>query len=92
MSNNNITSTPEETSKITGRKLLRQSQEKNSISYKRKAMHGYFQKVIDRDEDIDKQYSQQWLQDKHLTSDFAAYACAIQEQEVTTKYLINKRQ
>ena len=55
-------------------------------------MHGYFQKMIDRDEGIDKQHSQQWLQDKYITSNFAAYAYAIQEQEIATKYLINKRQ
>ena len=55
-------------------------------------MHGYFQKIIDRDEGIDKQDRQKWLQGNYLTSNFAAFACAIPEQEITTKYLINKRQ
>ena len=92
MSNNNITITPDEKPRVTGRKLLRQIQEKSSISYRQKVMHGYVQKMIERDEGIDKQTSQQWLQNKYLTSNFAAYACAIQEQEISTKYLINKRQ
>ena len=48
--------------------------------------------MIEREEGIDKQHSQQRLQDKYLTSNFAAYACAIQEQEIAAKYLINKRQ
>ena len=92
MNNNNIARTSEETPKGNARKLLRQIQERKSINYKQKAMHGYFKRTIDNDEGIDKQYSQQWLQDKYLTSTFAAYACAIQEQEISTKYLINKRQ
>ena len=32
------------------------------------------------------------MQGKYLTSHFIAYACAIEEQKIATKYLINKRQ
>ena len=39
MSNNNITITPDERPKVTGRKLLRKIQEKRFISYKQKSMH-----------------------------------------------------
>ena len=92
MNNHNIARTPGETPKENARKVLRKIQEKKSANYKQKAMHGYYQRTIDKDEDIDKQYSQQWLQDKYITSHFAAYACAIQDQEIATKYLINKRQ
>ena len=55
-------------------------------------MHGYFRKTIELDQNIDKNESQQWLQDKYLASHFTAYACAIEEQEIATKYLIKKRQ
>ena len=55
-------------------------------------MHSYFQKTIEVDQNMDKKESQQWLQDKYLTSHFTAYACAVEEQEISTKYLINKRQ
>ena len=55
-------------------------------------MHGYFQKTIEQNENINHRESQQWLQDKYLTSHFTAYACAIEEQEIATKYLLNKRQ
>ena len=78
MNNNDSTGNPEETPKVTGRKLLRQIQEKKLTNYKQKALHGYFQKMIEREEGIDMQHSQQWLQDKCLTSNFPAYACAIQ--------------
>ena len=55
-------------------------------------MHRYFRKAIELDQNIDKKESQQKLQDKYLTSHFTAYACAAEEQEIATKYLINKRQ
>ena len=55
-------------------------------------MHRYFRKTIELYQNIDKKESQQWLQDKYLTSHFTAYACAVEEQEIVTKYLINKRQ
>ena len=78
--------------KQAGKKLLRRVQEEKSNSYKRKVLHGYFRKTIELDQNIDKKESQQWLQDKYLTSHFAAYACAVEEQEIAAKYLINKRQ
>ena len=78
--------------KQAGKKLLREVQEEKSNSYKRKVLHGYFRKTIELDQNIDKKESQQWLQDKYLTSHFAAYACAVEEQEIAAKYLINKRQ
>ena len=55
-------------------------------------MHGYFQKTTELDLNIDKKGSQQWLQNKYSTSCFTAYACAVEEQSIATKYLINKRQ
>ena len=42
-------------------------------------MHSYFQKTIEVDQNMDKRESQQWLQDKYLTSHFTAYACAVEE-------------
>ena len=40
-------------------------------------MHQYFRKTIKLDQNIDKNESQQWLQDKYLTSHFTAYAFAV---------------
>ena len=89
---NNIVTTPTDTPKQAGKKLLRQIQEEKTNSYKRNVMHGYFQKTIELDQNIDKKKSQKCLQDKYVTSHFTAYACAVEEQETTTKNLINKRQ
>lgn len=55
-------------------------------------IHRYFRKTIKLDLNINKKESQQWVQDKHLTSHFTAYVCAVEEQAIATKYLINKRQ
>ena len=55
-------------------------------------LHGHFRKTIELDQHIDKKESQQWLQGKYLTSHFTAYACAVEEQEIATKDLLNKRQ
>ena len=91
ISKNNVVATPTDTTKQARKKLLRRIQEEKSNSYKRKVMHGYFRKTIELDQNIDKKESQQWLQDKYLTSHFTAYACAVEEQEIATKYLNNKR-
>ena len=50
-------------------------------------MYGYFQKTIE----LDQKENQQWLQDKYLTSHFRAYTCIVEEQEIATRYLINKK-
>ena len=83
---NSVVTTPTDTTKQVGKKLLLRIQEEKSSSYKRKAMHGYFREVIGLDQNINKKEIQQWLQDKYVTSHFTAYACTV------TKYLINKRQ
>ena len=44
------------------------------------------------DQNINKKESQQWLHDKYLTSHFKAYTCAVKEQKIATKCLINQRQ
>ena len=89
---NNVVTTPTDTTKQVGKKFLRRIQEEKSSSYKRKAMRSYFREVIELDQNINKKEIQLWLQDKYATSHFTAYACTVEEQEIATKYLINKRQ
>ena len=73
--------TPTDAPKQAGKKLLKRIQEEKPNSYRRKVMHGYFRKTIELDYNIDKKESQQWLQDKYLTSHFRDYVCAVEEQE-----------
>ena len=58
----------------------------------RRRVNQYFRKKTELDQNIDKKESQQCLQDKYLASHFTVYAYAAEEQEIATKYLINKRQ
>ena len=54
-------------------------------------MHGYFNRTIEKDQKIDHKTSKSWTKNRKLTSHFEGYIAAIQEQEIPTKYLINKR-
>ena len=68
---------PTDKPKQVEKKLLQRIQEEKTNSYKGKRMHQYFRKTIELDQNIDKNESQQWLQDKYLTSHFTAYAFAV---------------
>ena len=61
-------------------------------AYKSKAMHGYLLNASLKIPGIDHEKSQIWNKDRFLTSEFEAYLHAIQEQEISTKYLIRKRE
>ena len=56
-----------------------------------KVMLSYFNRTIEKDQKIDHKTSKSWTKNWKLTSHFEGYITAIQEQEVPTKYLINKR-
>ena len=54
-------------------------------------MHGYFFKKLQNDEAMDKNVSNSRPIYTTITSHFEGYINAIQDQEIPTKYLINKR-
>ena len=55
-------------------------------------MHGYFFKKFQNDETIDKNVSNSRSTYSTITSHFEGYINAIQDQEIPTKYLVNKCQ
>ena len=59
--------------------------------FENKQVHGYVQRKISTNNDIDHVASKEWLTNKYITSHFEAYACAIQEGEIGTKDLIYRR-
>ena len=59
--------------------------------YTSKVMHGYYERKIVNDTQIDKQLSNLWKKDKFVTSQLENYHSTIQDQELLTKYLKNKR-
>ena len=47
---------------------------------------------MDKDDNIDKQQSLAWKNDRFITSDLEGYMGTITEQELPTKYIRNKRE
>ena len=54
-------------------------------------MHGYVQRKTEEIEEIDQTRSVKWSKDRFITSELEGYLHAIQEQGISTKYLMNKR-
>ena len=75
--------------------LIIQNEEQPKITSKRYAKvdtnFGYFNRIIEKDEKIYHKTSKSWTKNQKLTSHFEGHIAAIQEQEILTKYLINKR-
>ena len=53
-------------------------------------MNGYIAKPIGSDPKIDHKTSKSWTGNKEMFSEFEAYAFAIKDQEITTKYIKGK--
>ena len=56
-----------------------------------KVMHSYYERKVMDDPRIDKQLINAWREDKYLTSEVENYISVVQDQELPTKYLKNKR-
>ena len=82
-----ITTRPRELSKLFAKADLSAQKER----YKSKVMHSYYERKIMDDPQIDKQLSNAWRKDKYLTSEVENYISVLQDQELPTKVLKNKR-
>ena len=60
--------------------------------WKDKPQHGYLMKKQQGQVDYDKEATNAWLNDRFMSSHFEGFICAIQEQEIRTRLLINKRE
>ena len=54
-------------------------------------MHSYYERKIMDDLQIDKQPSNAWRKDQYSTSELENYISVVQNQELHTKFLKNKR-
>ena len=59
--------------------------------YLSKVMHGFYERKIQNDIQIDKQLSYVWRKEKYVSSEIENYHSTIQDQELSTKHLKNKR-
>ena len=57
-----------------------------------KPLNGYFRKKIIENKVVVQKLTDQWSNDKYISSHFEAYTCAIHEQEIGTKDLIYQRE
>ena len=68
-----------------------QRNKKHLQAYKGNKVHSYYYKKLKNDNEIDIKASLSWTRDKNITSEVKGYMVSVQEQEISTKYLINKR-
>ena len=59
--------------------------------YTAKVMHGYYERKIDNNTQIDKHLSSYWRKDKYITSQPENCLSAMEDKELPTKCLKNKR-
>ena len=71
------------------RKTLKEGHVK---TWREKAQHGYLFRKQETQPGYDKEATNAWLKDKFMPSHIEGYICAIQEQEIRTRLLINKRE
>ena len=77
--------------KITSKKFTKADTNFYHKKFTSKVMHGYFNSPIKKYQKIGHKASKSWAKNQKLISHFEGYIVAIQEQEIPTKYLINKR-
>ena len=82
-----ITTRPRELSKLFVKADLSAQRDR----YTSKVMHSYYERKIMDDPQIDKQLSNAWRKNKYLTSEVENYVSVVQDQELLTKFLKNKR-
>ena len=80
----------EEQAKITSKRFTKADTNFHHNKLTSKIMHDYFNRTIAKDQKIDHKTSKSWNKNLKLTSHFEVYITAIEEQEMPTKYLINK--
>ena len=86
-----LTSDNEEQPKTTSKRFTKADTKFHYEKHTSKIMHGYFNRAIEKDEKIDHNNSKSWTKKRKLTSHFKGYIAEIQDQEIPTKYLLNKR-
>ena len=87
----NITSEQNELPRSLRQKYLVERNKEHLLAYEEKEVHSYYYKKLKNDGEIDIKASLSWTLDKNISSEFEGYVFSVQEQEISTKYLINKR-
>ena len=86
-----ISSEPSFTPRALGRLMTSALAKKKKESFQGKVMHGYVSREMHKKPDVDIPASLSWYKNRTMSSEFEAYANAIEEQEIASKYLLSKR-
>jgi len=86
-----ITPVDNEAPKKIGQRYLKSKSIEKSSLYTNKTMHGYIDRQLEKDTNIDHKVSKSWTRNRFMKSDFEAYAFAIKEQEISTNFIKAKR-
>ena len=78
--------------KITSAEVRESLKKEHARTWREKPQHGYLFKKQQNAPDYDKESTNAWLKDQFMSSHIEGYVCAIQEQEIRTRQLINKRE
>ena len=87
----NITSEQNELSRSLSQKYLVERNKEHLQAYKEKKVHNYYYKKIKSDNEMDIKAILSWTRNENIISEFDGYMFSVQEQEISTKCLINKR-
>ena len=91
LANFNITSEQNELSRSLSQRYLVKRNKEHLQTYEGKKGHSYYYKKLKNDNEINIKASLSWTRDKNITSVSEGYMFSVQELEISTKYLINKR-
>ena len=78
--------------KVTSAEVRESLKQEHARTWREKPQHGYLFKKQQSAPDYDKESTNAWLKDQFMSSHIEGYVCAIQEQEIRTRQLINKRE
>ena len=88
LTNKNIEGNGNWKTSFLSRAYVREVLQIKAESFTNKPLHGYIRKKIIENEDVDQKLTDQWSNNKYISSHFESYLCAIHEQEIGTKDLI----
>ena len=91
LANFNITSEQNELPRSLSQRYLVKRNKEHLQTYEGKKGHSYYYKKLKNDNEINIKASLSWTRDKNITSVSEGYMFSVQELEISTKYLINKR-
>jgi hypothetical protein len=78
---------PSSAGKVATRAII----ERHKAAIRAKVMHGYLLGKMEEKPDIDIKASLSWSRKTRVTSHFEGFIHAVQEQEISTKFLVHKR-